>query len=280
MSEKVDTGDLKIAELAARQHGVVSIHQLCAAGIDHDGVRYRVGVGRLHRIHRGVYAVGHPGLPLHGRWMAAALACGEGAAVSHRSAAELWSLLEVREGPVHISVPSSSGRIRRRDAMLVHRRPTLRRDAVTRRYGIPVTKPAQTIADLKGSVPPKELRRAIRQANVLGLPIGSETGRDRTRSDLERDFLRLCRRFHLPAPEVNVRVGTCLVDFLWRDRRLVVETDGYRFHRGKAAFEDDRARDLDLRGLGYEVRHFTYRQVHDEPSRVATDLREALGLAS
>jgi very-short-patch-repair endonuclease len=151
---------------------------------------------------------------------------------------------------------------------------------MTRRYGIPVTKPAQTIVDLRGAVPPKELRRAIRQANVLGLPIGPETGRDRTRSDLERDFLRLCRRSHLPVPEVNVRVGPRLVDFLWRDRRLVVETDGYRFHRGKVAFEDDCARDLDLRGLGYEVRHFTYRQVHEEPARIATDLRDVLGPAS
>jgi len=139
-----------------------------------------------------------------------------------------------------------------------------------------VTKPAQTIGDLRSVVSPKELRRAIRQANVLGLPIGSEASRDRTRSELERDFLRLCKRRHLPTPEVNVRIGPHLVDFLWRERRLIVETDGYRYHRGRQAFEDDHARDLDLRSRGYDVLHFSYRQVSREPERVAAVVRDAL----
>jgi very-short-patch-repair endonuclease len=111
---------------------------------------------------------------------------------------------------------------------------------------------------------------------VLGLPIGSDANHDRTRSDLERDFLRLCRRHRLPAPEVNARIGRFLVDFLWRDRRLIVETDGYRYHRGRQAFEDDRARDLEQRALGYEVIRLSYRQVIDEPGRVAEVLRTAL----
>ena len=139
-----------------------------------------------------------------------------------------------------------------------------------------MTKPAQTIGDLRTVVSDKELRRAIRQANVLGLPIGSEASRDRTRSDLERDFLRLCKRHRLPTPEVNVRIGSYLVDFLWRERRLVVETDGYRYHRGRQAFEDDRSRDLDLRSKGYDVLHFSYRQVSREPERVAAVVRGAL----
>jgi len=151
---------------------------------------------------------------------------------------------------------------------------------MTRRHGIPVTKPAQTIADLRGCVVGRELRRAIRQANVLGLPIGDEAGRDRTRSDLERDFLRLCRRFRLPRPEVNVRIGPHLVDFLWVERHLVVETDGYRYHRGRQAFDDDRARDLDLRARGFEVLRLSETQIDDEPDRVAEVLRGALGLAS
>ena len=112
------------------------------------------------------------------------------------------------------------------------------------------------------------------------MPLGDDHWSDRTRSDLERDFLRLCRRHRIPAPHVNVRVGPHRVDFLWPDRRLVVETDGYRFHRGRVAFEDDRARDLDLRAQGYDVRRFTYRQVREEPSRIAADLRDALGLSS
>ena len=139
-----------------------------------------------------------------------------------------------------------------------------------------MTKPVQTIGDLRSVVSHKELRRAIRQANVLGLPIGSEASRDRTRSDLERDFLRLCERRRLPTPEVNVRIGPHLVDFLWRERRLVVETDGYRYHRGRQAFEDDRARDLDLRSKGYDVLHFSYRQVSREPESVAAVVRGAL----
>jgi len=127
-----------------------------------------------------------------------------------------------------------------------------------------------------GAISPPELRRAIRQANVLGLPVDEETRRVRTRSDLEEDFLTLCGRHGLPEPEVNVRVGDHLVDFLWPDRRLVVETDGYRFHRGRAAFEDDRRRDLDLRGAGYDVMHIADSQLNDEPGAIASVLRERL----
>lgn len=207
--------------------------------------------------------------------MAAPLACGEGAAVSHRSAAELWGLLRPKGGSIHISVSGNAGRAQRIGIRL-HRRTALRSEVVTRRHGIPVTKPAQTISDLRGCVSEKELRRAIRQADVLGLPIDPDLERDRTRSDLERDFLRLCRRQDLPAPEVNVRIGSREVDFLWREARLVVETDGYRYHRGRQAFEDDRARDLDLRSQGYDVLHFSYRQVTEEPERVGAVVRDAL----
>lgn len=108
---------------------------------------------------------------------------------------------------------------------------------------------------------------------MLGLPLGPEAAHDRTRSDLERDFLRLCRRHRLPMPEINVRIGPHLVDFLWRDRGLVVEADGYRYHRGQQAFRDDRARDLDLRGRGFEVVRLSEEQIDDEPARVAGILR-------
>lgn len=275
MAEKVANGDRLIAEIAGRQHGVISIAQLRSAGLSDNAVLGRVRSSRLHRLHRGVYAVGHPGLSQFGRWMAAALTCGEGAAVSHRSAAELWGLLKHVEGPIDVSIPKDAGRAQR-SGLRLHRRTALRPTSMTRRYGIPVTKPAQTIVDLRGCVSAKELRRAIRQANVLGLPIGSEASQDRTRSDLELDFLHLCKRRRLPTPEVNVRIGPHLVDFLWRERRLVVETDGYRYHRGHQAFEDDHARDLDLRSKGYDVLHFSYRQVKREPERVAAGVRDAL----
>lgn len=275
MDAKFASQDGGVAIIAARQHGVVSVGQLRAAGLSRTAIRRRVESGRLYRLHRGVYAVGHPGISRYGRWMAAALACGEGAAVSHRSAAELWGLLESKGGPIDISVPSDAGRARR-SGIRLHRRVTLAPKALTRRLGIPVTKPARTIADLRGRISGRDLRRAIRQASVLGWPLGSGVDRDPTRSDLERDFLELCSRRELPAPEVNVRVGPHEVDFLWRKARLVVETDGYRYHRGRQAFEDDHARDLDLRARGYDVLHFSYRQVKREPGRVAAAVRDAL----
>ena len=164
----------------------------------------------------------------------------------------------------------------------------------TRRRGIPVTTPARTISDLRrsvsssaspppvsrsgspGSVSPSELRQAIRRAEVLGLPIDEQPGADRTRSELERRFLRLCRRSGLPRPEVNAPVAGLTVDFLWRERGLIVETDGYRYHRGRIAFEEDRARDLRLRSRGLEVIRLTYRQVADEPEEVVLLLSSLL----
>jgi hypothetical protein len=146
----------------------------------------------------------------------------------------------------------------------------------TRQRGIPVTTPSRTIADLRSIVSAAELRRAIRQAEVLGLPTGIDP-REPTRSQLEDLFLALCRRHGIPPPEVNVAIGSLTVDFLWRERRLIVETDGYRYHRGREAFETDRARDLLLRGAGYTVMRFSYRQVVEEPGRLASAVRGALG---
>jgi very-short-patch-repair endonuclease len=223
--------------------------------------------------------------------MAAVLACGERAVLSHRSAAALWELLRPMEGPVDVSVPSHGGR-RRREGIRLHRCPSLaptepipdaypidegvRDGLVTRRHGIPVTTPARTIADLRGAVPPRLHRRAIRQAELAGYALGPDVEADGTRSDLERDFLALCRGAGLPPPRVNARVGHWTVDFLWPDHRLAVETDSYRYHRGGIAFEDDHARDLDLRVRGYRVHRFTERQLHEEPERIAEDLRNAL----
>lgn len=205
-----------------------------------------------------------------------------GAAVSHRSAAELWGLLPPRAAPVDVSICGNGGRASRRGVRL-HRCLSLLPAQVTLRDRIPVTTPARTIADLRRVssgkarlIAPRELRRAIRQADVLGLPIGSPPERDRSRSDLERDFLRPCRRYRLPAPEVNVRVGRYLVDFLWRERWLVVETDSYLYHRGEAAFEDDHRRDFDLRRLGYQVERLSDGQLDEEPQLIARWLKAEL----
>ena len=262
-----------IARIAGRQHGVVTVAQLRAARLDPHAIARRVAGGRLHRIFRGVYAVGHTGLSNGGRWMAAVLACGEGAVLSHRSAAELWRLLEVAEGPVHVTVPVAGGR-RQRAGLRIHRVPSLPEGATTRRSGIAVTTPARTLADIRPMMAPGRFRRAVRQAEILGLPVDAAVlVPDRTASELERRFLALCRRRRLPPPEVNVWVGPYRVDFLWREQRVVVETDSYSFHRGQVAFEDDHERDNRLMALGYEVVRFTYWKVTNEPEQVAALLR-------
>jgi hypothetical protein len=291
MEDKSDTLDRRIDEIAARQHGVITLRQLEGVGLGRRGVAKRASRGRLHRIHQGVYAVGHRGLSLHGRFMAAALACGEGAVLSHGSAAVLWKLLKPIDGPVHVSVPSTSGR-KKRSGIHLHRSQALaepspsptslpgrggrgRRLLSTRRDGIPVTTVGRTIQDLRGAAPPHLVRRAIRQAELMGLRLdGVET--DHTRSDLEALFLALCRRYGLPAPEINAKLGRWEVDFLWRSARLVVEVDSWIYHRGSVAFQDDHARDLDLRQQGYRVLRFSEQQLEEEPERVTADVARAL----
>jgi very-short-patch-repair endonuclease len=158
---------------------------------------------------------------------------------------------------------------------------------VTLRRRIPVTTPERTIADLReeisarrrGAISSRELRKAIRQANVIGLPVGARDAKVRTRSDLEGDFLQLCGRHRLPPPEVNVRIGPYLIDFVWQERRLVVETDSYLYHRGEVAFQDDHARDLELMRRGFEVLRISELQLNEEPARVADVLTARLARA-
>lgn len=203
------------------------------------------------------------------------LALAPAAVLSHRSAAGLWRLLDPVAAPVHVSIPSDAGRARRA-GIRIHRRAALDPSALVVRNRIPVTSPGQTLADLHLVIAPAELRRAVRQAEVLGLPTGSEDRPDPTRSELEERFLALCKRHRIPPPEVNRHVGAFEVDFLWREARLVVETDGYAFHRGRSHFESDRRRDLALRRLGYDVMRLSYSQVVGEPGQVAASLRAAL----
>jgi very-short-patch-repair endonuclease len=251
----------------------VSIEQLRSAGLSQDAVKRRVNAGRLHRVYRGIYAVGHSGLSSEGRWMAAVLSLGQRAALSHRSAAELWAMLPPKAGPVHVVVPDGGGRQRRKGIRL-HRCPSLPSSAMTERLGITVTSPSRTIADLRRAATADEVQTALREAQYRRLDVSDKALREPelTRSVLERRFLRLCRRYGLPRPQVNALVGPYEVDFLWRDHKLVVETDGWRAHGGRLAFEEDRARDLELRLLGYEVVRFTYRQVMERPAMVVEKL--------
>lgn len=288
MSNKCAT-DSEIARVGAGQHGLVTTAQLEAAGLTGRAISGRVAAGRLHRVHQGVYAVGHAAPSLERRWMAAVLACGSGAVVSHMSAAALWGLLRSEDGPVDVSLPRTSGR-RRRAGLRVHRCPSLAappsldergREVVltTVRNQIPVTSIPRTIRDLEGTAPPYLVRHAIRQAQLAGIHLDARAKAKtrRSRSDLELDFLDFCERHRLPLPEVNVKIGRWEVDFLWRAQRLAVETDFYATHRGSVAFEDDHRRDLDLRRLGYRVRRYTGAQIRNHPALVVADLGEVLG---
>jgi very-short-patch-repair endonuclease len=269
--------DQMLAEMAARQHGVVSFAQLQRAGIHRNAVQSRLRAGRLHRLHRGAYAVGHTKLTFEGRCMAAALATGDRAVVSQRSAAAIWRMLQPHSGPIEITTSGDGGREKRR-GIRVHRSVTLIARLTTRRQGIPVTKPARTLRDLRRTVPQPVFRAALRRA--LDLRLIRSTGipePDLTRSELERRFLRLCRRHRLPQPEVNARIGPHEVDFLWRSQGLIVEVDGFRHHGHRAAFESDRARDAHLQSLGFRVLRFTYRQVSDRKAEVVEALRSVLG---
>ena len=271
--------DVQVAILAARQYGLVTAAQLAAIGLDKSAVARRASGGRLHRVHRGVYAVGHPTLTFEGRCLAAVLALGlrhgrPGPAVSHRSAAALWGLLPAADGPVDVSLLDRGGR-RPREGIALHRPTGLLSVDLTSWNRIPITRPRRTLRDLRRVVSTAAHRRAVRKALDLELIPRSDVLDEShlTRSELERLFLRLCRRFRLPSPEVNARLGRWEVDFLWRDACLAVETDGYRHHGSPLAFERDRIRDAELQGMGYRVLRFTYRQVNDSPATVADALR-------
>jgi len=214
--------------------------------------------------------------------MAAVLACGEGAVLSHISAGELWNILRrdrqpssaaVRPSMPHVTVP---GEARSRRRVRVHRSRTLFPGEVTRRAAIPVTTPSRTLTDLRRLLPQPQFAQALRQAEYLGLAIDLDLDPDHTRSELEARFLALCRRHRLPRPEVNVRAGSFIADFLWRSHRLIVELDGYRAHSGRAAFESDRRRDLQLKRLGYEVVRLASHQVDGEGRTTASALRKLL----
>lgn len=289
--------DRAIAELAAAQYGVVSRAQLLAAGISSAAIETRLRGHRLHAIHRGVYVVGHTALVPLARELAAVLACGPDAALSHRSAASLWQVLEAEDGPIDVTVPRSN---RRRPGLRVHRSRVLRREDLRTVRGVPVTSPARTLLDLAEVARDRELERAVDEAIVRRLISRAAlaaavdganghrgTGRLRrllargeepafTRSQAEERFLALVRSAGLPAPEVNVQVAGQLVDFLWRDRRVVVEIDGYRFHSSPAAFERDRLRDAELSASGFRVIRITWRQLSEEPFAVVARLAAVL----
>ena len=252
------TPDSRLADFAGRRHGVVTIGELAEIGLDRWAVKRRVESGRLHRLHRGVYAVGHTAVSQHGRWLAAVLASGEGALLSHRSAAALWGML-----------PTVGGEDRR-DRSACERPakyaddphpPGTRSPDV--HLGIPVTSPRCTLDDLAAAkIAPYLLSRATEAAERMGVDVHEDI---RTKSPLEDAFLKLCEG---EPPRVNELVEGIEVDFHWPAERLVVETDGREHHETRSAFERDRARDQRLAVAGWTVLRFTHRQVFEDPARV------------
>ena len=286
-----------IGDLAKRQHGVVTLGQLQLAGLGRAAVAKRVAAGRLYRIHRAVYAVGHDRLTAHGRTMAAVLAYGPRAAASHRSAGGLQGLRPDNRATTEIALPQRSARSR--PGIHAHASPTLRPGDITNCQGIPCTSVARTLLDLADVVPRRQLERAVEQAEVLrvfdlaeledvlahangrrgagvlrSVLAGLDDEPGLTANDLEDRFLDLCRTAGLPTPAVNEWItidgGPAIrADFLWRSRRLIVETDGWGSHGTRQGFERDRHRDQRVRLAGWEPVRFTRRQVLHDPSWVA-----------
>lgn len=288
-----------IHELAAGQHGVVTRRQLLAAGVRPGAVARRVRSRHLMPIHRGVYRVG-PVVAPRGREMAAVLACGETAAVSHESAADLWEVGGTRSGdvPVHVSVQAGQPAPR---GVRVHRVRAIRPDEITTVEEIPVTTPARTLLDLSASAEARRLERAVAEAfarrltsrsRVLRLTaryprrpgiarlrvlLEAGTGPALTRSQAEERFLALVRKADLPEPEANVEIEGFEVDFLWRSAGLVAEIDGFVYHASRARFERDRRRDAVLLGAGFRVIRVTWQQLVRKREALIASLGLALG---
>jgi very-short-patch-repair endonuclease len=290
MQGKVDTPHAEIAAIAHRQHGIIAFRQLCALGFSGGAVENMARRGRLHRVYRGVYAVGHARISRKGRFMAAVLACGDGALLSHRSAGRLWGLgfdfwkveVTARGGPTPV---------------VVHR--TRRPPPGTTRDAIPVTGLGRTLVDLADVVSATRLERAFADAERLSLldmrdvqPIDGRRGSanllrvlaglrpGETLSELEFRFKQFLRDYGLPWPLFNTLVEGILVDAFWPDQMLVVELDSYEFHgKARKPFEDDREKSNRLQLAGYKVIRVTSRML-DDPVRLEQLLSRPVASAS
>jgi predicted transcriptional regulator of viral defense system len=292
--------DAWAAELAADRDGVLSIDQLRTCGLDRDAVAVRVRNGWLHRLHRGVYAVGHAGVSLRGRFRAAVLACGAGTALGWFAAAADWELIAWKEREIEVIV--TSGGARRIEGVRVHRSRSLTRRDVRFRNGIPVTSPARTLLDLATVLSEHALRRAARQAQALKLVTVAELieiaercnghrgavklravvadGPAPTRSRLEDLLVDLLDAAGIPRPEINValRPGgrTIIPDVLWRDRRLAIEADSVTWHDHKLTRENDADKQAILEAHGFRVVRVTHEQLSRRPAQTLERIRAAL----
>ena len=264
------------------------------AGFSLSAIRHRIAEGRLHRIHRGVYAVGRPELSRLGHFMAAVLACGEGAALSHSSAAELWDVQKTgKKGPIHVTVPAARNP-RGHRGIRVHRR-DLSAEERTHRNGIPLTAIHTTLVDQAATISRKRLEAQVNEADALDL-VDPEQLREQiqrmpprrgiralrdlldeatftlTDSELERLFLPIALKAGLPKPESQVFVNGFRVDFWWPELSLVVEADSLRYHRTPQKQLKDRLRDQAHLARGCTPLRFTHWQVAKDQRHVTDTL--------
>lgn len=286
----------RLARLVARQHGVVAVWQLGECGYSRFAVARRVEAAVFHRIHRGVFAVGHPRITLKGHYMAAVLAGGPEAVLSHHAAAALWDLRPSPQSRIDITTPGK----RDHKGIRCHISPLPARYRTTI-DAIPVTTLYRTYIDYAESANERQIRAALEEGQRRGIldfrrlhqAIDDHPGRRGLKplrasmqdladdppwlaSDLEREFAELLRASGLPAPSHNVIVEGELVDCAWPAQRVIVELDGYGFHRGRHAFEADRRRDIKLQAAGWRVIRITYRRIRDDGPAVMEEIRRLL----
>jgi len=281
----------EVVRFARAQHDVIRSDQLRGLGVHPRAITRWMDSYRLFPVHRGVYAVGRPTLNARGRWMAAVLACGNGAFLSHRSAAALWGLMPVGSGDVHVTV-ETSGR-RKQKGIAVHTTRELPGEHGAELERIPLTSVARTIGDLSFAMEASRLANVLETAERLRLLDANALARARcskalkvllgegvmaadTRSKLEERFLSFCEDEGLPRPATNVVVAGHDVDAFWPGHALVVELDSFEFHRTRASFERDRSRDRALQLAGYRVVRVTDRMLRREPAQLAAALRALL----
>jgi very-short-patch-repair endonuclease len=288
-----------VADLATRQNRVAAAWQLQALGLGRGAIQHRLRVGRLHRIHARVYAVGHRDIGREGFLTAAVLACGGGAVLSHRTAAARWGLIRTSSSAIHVTVPGNR-RVRPR-GVTVHRTRQLTGADWTRKDGIPITSVPRTLLDLAAIVTPRELIKALEQAQRLRIfdlraieeVLARSNGRrgakalrkalaelmdeaPDTRSRLEDDFADFCRQRRIQKPAFNVVIAGYCVDAAWLDKKVVVELDSRRHHTGIHAFEDDRKRDAKLQIAGFRIIRVTHHRLRHEADDLEADLTRLL----
>lgn len=291
--------DAAIAAIATRQHGLITSRQLTSAGLSRQAISDRVKAGRLHRVRRGVYAVGHKVLSPTAYRLAAVLTVGDSALAGHTTAAAIWDIRQSTTSTHHITVPDAR---RDRAGIRVHHRP-IHADDRALRDGVPVTSLARTLVDLGDVVPAIQVRNAFVRAEQLRLidmraidaALARSSDRRRgprilrellrgydprwelTRSRLELAMLDLLAGENVPEPEVNAWIhDRFMADFLWRQPRLIVETDGAQTHDTATARRADARRDRSLTSLGYRVLWVRSSDLSSQPEAVAERVEQEL----